>query len=213
VLRYAITDGSLSGKLQHESVRQPARQSAEPSVGDSILELSLRCRELASEGVEFLLLREKDLAAGELAQICWRIVDEVAVSGTKVLVARRLDVALACGADGVHLSAAPGELTVKQVREVFPSAVVSVSCHTLDDVRRAHGASMVLFGPIFGKTVDGVEVVAGVGLERLQQACLAAGQMPVFALGGVTEANAADCIAAGAAGVAAIRMFFAERAT
>jgi thiamine-phosphate pyrophosphorylase len=127
-----------------------------------------------------------------------------------VLVAQRLDVALAVGADGVHLSAAAGELTVSQVRILMPEAFVSVSCHALDEVRLARdgGASAVLFGPVFGKTVDRVEVVPGVGLKALRAACEAAGDMPALALGGVGERNAASCVEAGASGVAAIRMFF-----
>jgi thiamine-phosphate pyrophosphorylase len=66
----------------------------------------------------------------------------------------------------------------------------------------------VLFGPVFGKTLDGVEVVAGVGLEGLREACGVAGEMPVLALGDVTAGNAVSCVDAGASGVAGIRMFF-----
>ena len=65
-----------------------------------------------------------------------------------------------------------------------------------------------LFSPVFGKTLNGLEVVSGVGLDRLREACAVAGHLPVFALGGVTVANASSCIAAGARGIAGIRMFF-----
>ncbi len=160
-----------------------------------------------------MLLREKHLAAGALAALSRTLIAAVreTTGSTQVLIAQRLDVAIASAADGVHLSAAIGELTVEQVRRLMPSAFVSVSCHSLAEVERARaaGASAVLFAPVFGKTVDGVEVVAGLGLERLREACAAAGAMPVFALGGVTEANAESCVEAGAAGIAGIRMFFA----
>jgi thiamine-phosphate pyrophosphorylase len=64
-----------------------------------------------------------------------------------------------------------------------------------------------LFGPVFEKRVEGIVVVAGVGLERLREACAAAGGIPVLALGGVTWESAERCVAAGAAGVAGIRLF------
>ena len=170
-----------------------------------------RCGELAAEGVDFVLLREKRLAAGELAALARDVISAVA-GRAKVLVAQRVDVAAAVGADGVHLSARAGELTPVQVRLVLPVAFVSVSCHTVSEVLRARegGADAVLFGPVFGKAVDGVEVVAGVGLDRLRDACGAAGELAVFALGGVSETSAATCVAAGASGVAGIRMFFAD---
>ena len=69
---------------------------------------------------------------------------------------------------------------------------------------------MALFAPVFGKTLrstESNESLPGVGLRELETACGAAGSMPVFALGGVTRENAAACIDAGAAGVAAIRLF------
>jgi thiamine-phosphate pyrophosphorylase len=133
-------------------------------------------------------------------------------AATRILVAGRPDVAMAVYADGVHLSAAPGELTPGQVRRLMPEAFVTVSCHGLAEVERARdgAASAILFGPVFGKTVAGVEVAAGIGLKALRQACAAAGDVPVWALGGVTETNSEDCVAAGASGVAAIRMFFSS---
>ena len=93
---------------------------------------------------------------------------------------------------------------------MFPGAFVSVSCHSLAEVRRARQdeASAVLFAPVFGKWADCAEVVRGVGLSALGEACEVAEEMPVYALGGVTKVNAEECVRAGAAGVAGIRMFF-----
>jgi len=194
--RYAITDGRLWFS--------PGRDAAE--------RLALDCAALAADGVDFILMREKKLAAGELASVCRTVLQSVraAGTGTRLLVAQRLDVAIAVGADGVHLSGQPGELTALQVRELMPEAYVSVSCHSLAEVVRARkmGASAVLFGPVFGKRVDGVEVTEGVGLEALREACEVAGEIPVFALGGVGPRNASWCVEVGASGVAAIRMFF-----
>lgn len=174
--------------------------------------LAKRSGELAREGVEFVLVREKQLAAGELAEVCREVLQAVraANSATKVLVAGRLDIAVSVGADGVNLSGAAGELTAAQVRELMPGAFVSVSCHSVADVvwARGTGADAALFGPVFGKTVDGVEVAPGIGLEALRDACHVAGKMPVLALGGISAGNATQCLAVGAAGVAGIRMYF-----
>ncbi len=183
MLRYAITIGG--------------------GASDALVE---RCAALAAQGVDFILVREKRLAAGELCALTRRVVQ--AARGARVLVSGRVDVAIPAGAAGVNLSSQPGELTVPQVRRLMPDAFVSVSCHSLDEVRRAEteGADAVLFGPVFGKTVDGVEVVGGVGLDRLREACEIG--VDVFALGGITRENAAQCVESGACGVAAIRMFF-----
>ena len=192
--RYAITDGSASCV--------PGSPSVET--------LATRCGELARDGVEYILVREKQLSAGELAAVCRAVLEAVQASGaaTKVLVAGRVDVAAAVGANGVNLSGAAGELTAEQVRKVMPGAFVSVSCHSVADVAKARvtGADAALFSPVFGKTVDGKEVVAGVGLEALRGACEVG--VPVFALGRISEANAAACLQVGAVGVAGIRMFF-----
>ncbi len=181
------------------------------SAAGEFCELARRFAALAAGGVELVLVREKRLEAGALAQLSRKVIEAVRATGapTRVLIAQRVDVAMAVGADGVHLSAWAGELRVDQVRQLMPRAVVTVSCHMLDEVARARaeGASAGLFGPVFGKTMDGVEVVAGVGLDRLREACDGAGAMPVFALGGVTDANALRCMEAGAAGIAGIRLF------
>jgi thiamine-phosphate pyrophosphorylase len=197
MLIFAITDRRLGAPGNPESERQKR--------------LAATCAALASQGIDYLLIREKDLAAGPLAELSRNIIAAIRNTGaTKVLIARRPDIAIAVHADGVHLSAAPGELTPGDVRRLIPAAFVSISCHTLEEVQRARdlGASAILFGPIFGKVVAGIEVVPGIGLAPLRQACAVAGDTPVFALGGITAENSATCISAGASGIAAIRMFF-----
>jgi thiamine-phosphate pyrophosphorylase len=195
MLLYAITDRSSYGGTE------PYRQES----------LIREARRWASDGIDFIQVREKDLAAGELVGLVRRIVAAVrdAGAGTRVLVNSRLDVAIAAGADGVHLTSGPGELRPEQVRRLFPDAVVSVSCHSVEEVARAAGWGVdgILFGPVFGKTVGGVEVVPEVGIEALRLACEAAKGAPVLALGGVTRARAKECAEAGAAGIAGIRLF------
>ncbi len=202
VLRYAITDRTLTlsaGQGEHEGLIAAAVQ-------------------MALRGVEFLLIREKDLPARELAQLSRKTIEAVrrVSPSTRILIAERLDVAATVGADGVHLSSRPGELSVDEVRRVFRGTAgeepfVSLACHSLEEVRHARDqeASAALFAPVFGKLVGGTLVSPGVGLKQLHDACVEARSMPVFALGGVTNANAEECLAAGAAGVAGIRMFFA----
>lgn len=204
MLRYAITDrGAIAGT---EVYRQKC--------------LIQQVGGWAAAGIEFVQVREKELGAGELTDLVKGMVAAVRAasatggSRTRVLVSRRADIAVAAGADGVHLTGAAGELTAEQVREVYRRAglaepVVSGSCHTVAEVERASeaGVDLVLFGPVFGKVVSGVEVVAGVGIGGLRAACKAAGRTRVLALGGVTDTNARECFEAGAVGAAGIRLF------
>jgi thiamine-phosphate pyrophosphorylase len=174
-------------------------------------------RRWAQEGVDYVQLREKKMEAGELVKLAVEMVAALREAGhTKLLVNGRPDVAVAAGADGVHLTAAAGELTPAQVREVFRregvgivQPVIGVSCHTLEEVGRAVSdkVNLILFGPVFEKRVEGEMVGEGVGLGELQKACTAADGMPVLALGGVTWPRAELCIEAGVAGVAGIRLF------
>jgi thiamine-phosphate pyrophosphorylase len=167
------------------------------------------------ESVQYVQLREKQMAAGDLVRLAAAMQAILRESGrAKLLVNGRPDVAVAAGADGVHLTAQVGELTVAQVRQVFSAAgagkpIISVSCHTLFEVRHAvsEGVDLILFGPVFEKRVDGEMVGKGVGLEKLQEACNEAGNTPVLALGGITWPRAELCIEAGASGVAGIRLF------
>ena len=80
--------------------------------------------------------------------------------------------------------------------------LIGVSCHTLEDIREAEGADYVYFSPIFESPGHGPPV----GLDALREAVRIA-TMPVIALGGITWDNAKACMEAGAAGIAAIRLF------
>jgi thiamine-phosphate pyrophosphorylase len=111
----------------------------------------------------------------------------------KILVNTRADVAVAAGADGVHLTAAAPA-------ETLPGLIVARSCHTLGEVIAAQ-ADLVVFGPVF----EGHGGEPPSGLMLLQQACKL--HSHVYALGGVDWDNAASCMAQGAEGVAGIRLF------
>ncbi|WP_325380701.1 thiamine phosphate synthase, partial [Edaphobacter sp.] len=139
-------------------------------------------------------MREKDLSPATLVALARQILGALGNTSTRLLINSRLDIAIAAHAHGVHLTSASGEITPAQVREVYAAAnlltpVVSVSCHTLAEVEMARNeADLILFAPVFHKTVAGEMVAAGTGLEGLRTACLAAGSTPVYALGGVTVA-------------------------
>ena len=162
-------------------------------------------------GVDWIQLREKELSARELEQLAAKIlaaINEVE-QRPKLLIHTRADVALAIGADGVHLASRPQALMASEVRAIWPGAMIGVSCHTREEVAlaEAHGANFAVFGPVFEKS--GVRNEHG--LKRLRDVChrehAARPAMPVLALGGVNAENAALCVEAGAAGVAGIRMF------
>ncbi|MGH9775670.1 MAG: thiamine phosphate synthase [Candidatus Acidiferrales bacterium] len=161
-------------------------------------------------GVDWIQIREKDLSARELLAVA-RDAVTLAGRGTRVLINDRLDVALAAGAAGVHLGdeSFPPDVVLRWCRgdHVPPDFLVGVSCHNAQQVEEAQkaGASYAFFGPIFetpSKAVFGPPV----GIERLAEVCRAA-RIPTLAIGGINAENAARCYSAGAAGIAAIRLF------
>ena len=200
MIRYAITSRALYPGSEQE------KQAA----------LLAEASRWINEGIDFIQLREKDLPAATLAVLARNLLEMLALaaSPTRLLLNSRPDIALATGAHGVHLTASSGELSPIQIRNLFlsahaPDPLLTISCHTLDDVHRArlHHVGAILFAPVFEKPLAEGENLPGQGLDQLRAACLAAGPIPVFALGGVTPENTPECLKAGAAGVAGIRLF------
>jgi thiamine-phosphate pyrophosphorylase len=169
-------------------------------------------------GVDLIQLREKDLAGcelEELARAALRVVHESSPPRTengepvtRLLINSRSDIAIACGAAGVHLrenDISPSEARAIWVKAGHSSRVVSISCHSAADVARAasEGADYSVFAPVFEK--KGAPQTSPLGLDGLREACRQ--KIPVLALGGITVENAHVCLDAGAAGIAAIRLF------
>ncbi len=166
-------------------------------------------------GVHFIQLREKDLSAPDLQSLAGELAEKIDHSRSKLLVnvsaAESAVLAVAAGADGVHLAGKPVPGAARSVRQIFRAAgrdaIISMPCHGLDDIQvaRKEQVDLILFSPVFEKLA--APEAAPQGLEALRQACAEAESIPVFALGGVTSFNAQDCLTAGAAGVAGIRLF------
>ena len=196
-----------------------------------------RCRllekiaEAARLGVDYIQLREKDLSGRELEllardalrAICenTRLRTDNRKPKTALLVNSRTDVALASGAEGVHLRS--DDISPKEVRAIWKSAVsissrdhspsipiISVACHTSEEVAEeevaeaeTEGANLAIFAPVFEKKDSPATTPAG--FDVLRKACR--NKIPVIALGGVTLKNAQACLDAGATGIAGIRLF------
>lgn len=205
--RYAITDRVLFSDKSPAS--HPDRENSSPPFGTLLDQIAL----WATEGIDYIQLREKDLPAATLATLSRRILESLRHTPARLLINSRADIAIATAAHGVHLTSAPGQLTPDQVRQLYadarlPPPIVSISCHTLAEVEHArHNVDLILFAPVFHKTVAGRLVTPGQGLDALRAACLAAAPTPVYALGGITFENAPACIEAGAAGIAGIHLF------
>jgi thiamine-phosphate pyrophosphorylase len=177
---------------------------------DPVSSLLAKIRGALKAGVDWVQLRERDMPARELLTLA-----SAAIGGPRaqagVLVNDRLDVALAAGAAGVHLgrSSVPAREAVRwlEMQNALAGMLIGVSCHHSQEAREAEdaGASYVYFGPVF-ETPSKKSYGPPQGTQRLAEVCSAV-RIPVIAIGGVNEQNAAECVRAGAAGIAAIRMF------
>jgi thiamine-phosphate pyrophosphorylase len=180
--------------------------------------------EAARAGIDYIQLREKDLTTRQLESLAAEAVRTVRQASqqaadheqrtTALLINSRTDVALAVGADGVHLRS--NDISPEGVREasrragaparqLSPNPLIAVSCHSPAEVAQAatSRATFAVFAPVFEKR-DSPEAKPA-GLTQLHEACRT--NIPVLALGGITLANVHSCLNAGASGIAAIRLF------
>jgi len=186
-LIYFISDGSIN----------------EQNYQDACAVLLRHIASVVDAGIPLVQIREKQLSTRSLFGLAVRAVTICKGSATKLLINDRIDVALAAGADGVHLTSNSGR--AEAVRSSVPVAdfLLGVSTHSCDEVTAAaaSGADFAVFGPVFDSPGKG----AAVGLGSLKKAVDAAGSFPVLGLGGIDKRNYSDVLETGAAGFAAIR--------
>jgi thiamine-phosphate pyrophosphorylase len=181
---------------------------------DRVGNVLARIRLAVAADADWVQIREKDLPARELlalAREAMEAASEARTGKVQVIINDRLDVALAAGAAGVHLGgeSLPARDVVRWCRSGNAPAdfLIGVSCHGLEQARAAEnaGANYVFFGPVF-ETPSKRAFGPPQGVSRLSEVCGAV-RIPVVAIGGVNGDNGAECLRAGAAGVAAIRLF------
>jgi len=169
--------------------------------------IQLACR----AGVRAVQLREKDLSGRDLyrqAQLLRRVTRE---SGARLFINDRVDIALVCGADGIHCP--ENGLPPDTARRLFPRGLIGASAHSLDAAVRARlsGADFVVFGPVF-PTPSKIKLGPPQGLAALA-AVTRHVSLPVLAIGGISPDNAFLCLRCGAAGVAVMSAILAASDT
>jgi thiamine-phosphate pyrophosphorylase len=155
-----------------------------------------------------LQLREKDLTGRELLALAHELRKICTAHGALLLINDRIDVAMACHADGVHLPA--DSFAVRDARELLgKSKLIGCSTHTIAEVEAANraGANFIVFGPVYDPISKSAHGPA-TGIEALREA-YEASDIPVYALGGITPERIAELGETGMAGVAAIGSVFA----
>jgi thiamine-phosphate pyrophosphorylase len=154
-------------------------------------------------GLKAVQLREKDLAAPDLLSLARRLRDSTRRHGAKLFINDRADVALGVGADGVQRAGT--SLPVSALRSFSPPGfLIGASVHSVAEGRAAEpeGADFLLFGPVYD-TPSKRQYGPPQGLAALERIASTV-RLPVFAVGGVTPARAAEVTRAGASGVAVI---------
>jgi len=189
-----------------------ATESGEPQKS-----LSSKIEAAAAAGVDWIQIREKDLSGRDCALLTREALQRATKSQagraarTRIIVNDRVDVALTENADGAHLG--EKSLPVAEAKRLVVDRgtrndfVIGVSSHSLEAARSAarDGADYLFLGPVFA-TPSKAAFGAPQGLERLATVCREV-SIPVLAIGGITLENASACLAAGASGIAAIRLF------
>jgi thiamine-phosphate pyrophosphorylase len=168
----------------------------------AVLALEAFLDEATEAGVDLIQIRERDLDAAVLRDLTAAVVSRARGTATQVVVNDRVDVALAAGADGVHLRDDGPALA--DVRKLVGDRLIGRSIHAPCPQGRGAEAGYFVFGTVFeslskpGGSAAGLEALAAVVRSTAA---------PVLAIGGMTPARARACAAVGAAGVAAIRLF------
>jgi thiamine-phosphate pyrophosphorylase len=157
-----------------------------------------------TSNVDLIHVRERDLETAELATLVSDLVRVSRGSGTRVVVNDRVDVALACGADGVHLR--HDSVRAEAVRAISPGGfLVGRSVHGLAEAEGAGPVDYLIAGTVF-PTVSKPAATPMLGLDGLAEVVQAVA-VPVLAIGGITRERLDEVAATGAAGAAGIGLF------
>ena len=169
----------------------------------AVMALEAQCAEAIDAGIDIIQVREPDLDARTLEAFVHRVIARASGSRTAVFVNDRADIAALTHA-GLHLkSDGP---PVSKVRGLFSSEVmIGRSIHVAGEIEPGDPADFYQFGTVFPSRSKPIDAPIA-GSEGLH-AAVRATDRPVLAIGGVTPANARECRAAGAAGIAAIELF------
>ena len=166
--------------------------------------LVAQVRYAVDAGIELVQVRERDMEGGALAALVTSLLTVTRGTGTRLIVNDRLDVALACAADGVHLRG--DSVPVQAARRLSPPGfLIGRSVHAADEALAAAGADFLIAGTVFpsASKAPGVPLL---GIEGLRSIVNAVGA-PVLAIGGMSGERIAQAASVGAAGIAAIGLF------
>lgn len=178
-------------------------ETTTPAAADFLNILSL-VRSAVAAQIDLVQIREKKMSANVLYALARSAAEITNGTSARLLINDRADIAAASGADGVHLTTS--SLPAAVVRQTFgDQLLIGVSAHSLPEATAARdgGADFAVFGPVF-ETASKREYGEPLELEALERVCSELTPFPILAIGGVNTINAADCIGAGARGVAAI---------
>lgn len=178
---YPITDTRISGLSHLEQVRR-----------------------LISGGASFIQLRDKDAPSGDFYRAALECVEHAHANGARIIINDRADIALAAGADGVHLG--QDDLDPKHARSLLgASAIIGYSTHSLEQARAALGYPIdyLAIGPVF-ETQTKKDHDPVIGLEGLRALRDLEPGCPIVAIGGIDLQNAASVLAAGADSIALV---------
>ena len=164
-----------------------------------------QCSDAVRAGVDMIQVRERDVDGGPLALLVAELVRLTRGTATRVVVNDRLDVALACGADGVHLRG--DSIPPESARSIAPPGfLIGRSVHDEQEAATvAASVDYLIAGTVF-PTSSKPGLTEWLGLEGLARICDAVA-VPVLAIGGITADRLPGVAAAGAAGIAAIGLF------
>jgi thiamine-phosphate pyrophosphorylase len=158
--------------------------------------------DLLNGGVKILQLRVKSMAPADFLTLATQARAQTHAAGCRLIVNDRIDIALACYADGVHLG--QEDLPFAAGRKLMADKIIGISTHDIEQAREAerNGADYIGFGPMFGTTTKDTGLTAR-GIDMLKQ-IRAAVKIPIVAIGGITEQNVQSVWQAGADSAAII---------